>query len=163
MSTKNEESPVYIQDAKFINQEDNVDPDEWPRHIELYHETNNWRKRRKRLDDIVDDRMVESAFTAGHLYNSLSNSATFVEPHFGVAVYVVVSAELIKDGNGYPQDPGVFDYNYKLVTLWAYVYDKQMADLSPFWSDEDIKEIQQFCEEESGQAEVSKYDVDNQQ
>lgn len=162
MSTETEESPVYVQDAKFINQEDDVDPDEWPRHIELYRETDNWRQRRKQLDGVVDERMVESAFSAGHLYNSLSNSATFVEPHYGVAIYVVVSAELINDGNGYPTDPGVFDYNYSLVTLWAYVYNERMAELSPFWDNEDIKQIKQFCENQSGQAEISKYDIEHQ-
>lgn len=162
MSSTTEESPAYVQDAKFINQEEDVDPDEWPRHIELYHETDNWRDRRKQLDGIVDDQIIKSAFLSGHLYDSLSNSATFVEPHFGVAIYVVVSAELVSHEDGYPTDPGIFDYDYSLVTLWAYVYDEQMAELSPFWEPEQLARIKKFCEEQSGQAEISKYDVDPQ-
>jgi len=159
MSTDKQSSPVYIQEAKFIEQEEDIDPEQWPRHIELYASTHNWCERVDRLEGIISEHKAEGVVSTGHIYNSMSNTATFVEPHFGVAIYVVVSASLKQDADGYPTDPGVFDYNYRLVTLWAYVYDKSVADVSPFWSEDDIAAINQLCKEESGQSEISKYDV----
>lgn len=159
MSTEQESSPAYVQEAKFIHQQDDIDPEQWPRHMELYEETRNWRQRVERLDGIISEDKAERVVSTGHIYSSMSNTATFVEPHFGVAIYVVVSANLLENEDGYPTNPGLFDYQYKLVTLWAYVYYESAAKVSPYWSDSDIQAIKQLCEDESGQSEISKHEI----
>jgi len=157
MSTTTENSPTYIEKAKFINQEEQVDTGLWPNDPTRYSHTKQWSTRIKDLEGIITQSDIESTIECGELYSSISNSVTFVKELDGVALYVIVSGELMKFEGSYPTNPSEFDYLFKAVTLWAYVYDEHIAEKSSRWSSQDIDEINKFCRDQSGQSEISKH------
>jgi len=150
-------NPSYIKDAKFIDSTSDVDEGVWPKNVRYYKRTNNWNNRIRRIKGVIEyDEIVETVRN-GNLYDSLSNSVTFVRDVSGVAIYVIVSAELIDVNGNYPTNPSYHDYKYKAVTLWLYVHDELEAKESGVWSSDDIESIRQLCESESGQSELSKH------
>jgi hypothetical protein len=152
-----ENSPQYITDAKFINEKEDVEEHIWPRDPTHYIRTNAWQDRIGRLLGVISQEQIYDTLKNGELYSSITNSVTFVKEFNGVALYVIVSGELNSYGNSYPTNPSTYDYTFKAVTVWPYVYDAIKAMNSDRWSSQDIKFIEQLCQEESGQPEVTKH------
>jgi len=159
MSIEIENNPPYIEDAKFIDETHDVEEDVWPKNIRYYARTNKWNNRVKRLKQVITQEHIDDTVKHGDIYDSLSNSVTFVRDISGVSIYVIVSAELVSCNGKYPTNPSIHDYKYKAVTVWLYVHDEHKAKESSAWTDEDIKFIHDFCEEESSQSEASKHGI----
>ena len=159
MSVEIKNNPPYVKDAKFIDATDNVKEDVWPKNIRYYARTNKWDSRIETLKQVIDQEDIDNTVKHGDIYDSLSNSVTFVRDISGVAIYVIVSAELVSCNGKYPTNPSIHDYKYKAVTVWLYVYDERKAKESSAWTDEDINFIHDFCEQESGQSEASKHGI----
>jgi hypothetical protein len=159
MSVEIKNNPPYVKDAKFIDATDNVEEDVWPKNIRYYARTNKWNSRIETLKQVIDQEDIDNTVKYGDIYKSLSNSVTFVRSISGVAIYVIVSAELVSCNGEYPTNPSIHDYKYKAVTVWLYVYDERKAKESSAWTDEDINFIHDFCEQESGQSEASKHGI----
>jgi hypothetical protein len=149
MSTKEQNSPSYIQNANFIDGKEPVDEDLWPRNTTYYNKTKAWQERLDTLKPVITQEHVDNTVEDGKLYNSIKNSVTFARGVHGVAIYVIVSATLREYNGSYPTNPSTHDYNFNAVSVWVYVYEEDMADLSPKWSDENIKFIKKFCSDQS--------------
>jgi len=157
MSTKTENRPSYITDAKFIDAEDDVEDNIWPRDPTYYIRTKAWKQRIDTLLGVISQDQIHNTIRSGEVYSSLSNSVTFVKEFNGVVLYVIVSAELNCFGGEYPTNPSVNDYTYNAVSIWPYVWDRDKAMNQGKWSEQDLESIQELCEDESGQSEISKY------
>lgn len=143
MSTT-KEVPKYVLDAKFINEKIEVDNDLWPRSHRYYFRTQNWSKRFESMNGVVTESDICDVIETGELYNSISNSVTFVKDIEGVAIYVVVSAKLIKQGDTYPTNPSTNDYRFNAVTLWLYIHDEELAENTGTWSESDLDQIREL-------------------
>jgi len=151
------EHPEFVEKAKFIREDEEVDNDLWPRDIIEYNLTKSWQARVRKLRGIIDEDKIEKAISKGDIYSAMSNSVSFVYNSNGVIIYAIVSAELTKYGNYYPTSPRRRDYRFNAVTVWPYVYNRSDALDSGGWSIQDLAYIQTLCREESGESELSKH------
>lgn len=149
MMTTEQDSPPYIQNANFIHAEQDVDEDLWPREQYYYGKTNAWKERVETLNPVISQNDIEQTFKQGELYSSVKNSVTFARGIQGVAMYVIVSAELRKENGEYPSRPSTRDFKYNAVSVWVYPYNEDIIDISPKWSENDIQFIKNFCRKNS--------------
>lgn len=149
MSTEGANSPSYIENANFIDGKEPVDEHLWPRNTTYYNKTQAWQERVRKLKPVITSKDIDNVVQNGEVYDSLKNSVTFAKGVHGVAIYVIVSATLRKYNGSYPTDPSTHDYEFNAVSVWVYVYEQDMAELSPKWSDSDIEFIKKFCSEQS--------------
>jgi len=109
------EHPEFVEKAKFIREDEEVDNDLWPRDIIEYNLTKSWQARVRKLRGIIDEDEIEEAIVKGDIYSAMSNSISFVYNSNGVIIYVIVSAELTKYGDYYPTSPRRRDYRFNAV------------------------------------------------
>lgn len=159
MENTDEKYPKYVVDAKFIKEEENVDARLWPRDPSRYKKTKQWKERVAKLTGPVSKRIIDNTIQNGELHSALANSVSFVSEHNGVAIYVIVSAELKSFNGEYPTRPEKHNFRFKKVSLWPYVYNHDQAANSSMWNSQDIYQIKHLCRQESAQPEVAKYNV----
>lgn len=140
-------NPRYIKGAKFIDEDDEVDADWWPRHPPRYDPTDNFQSRMRRLSGIIDGKDVKKAIEEGDIYRAANENVAFVNDLGGLAIYVVVDAKLQKRGDEYPTNPMKSDYYFKGVTVWPYIYDRDDAWGTGRWSSKELDIIEQIKKE----------------
>jgi hypothetical protein len=153
------DSPKHVEDAKFIYENEDVKKHLWPRDIKKYNKTRSWKDRMGKIRYVTSKEMVSETIKRGEVYNSISNSITFVRPFDGVALYVIVSSELEKNKQKYPKTPDRSDFKFNAVSVWIYIFNENKASKSDVWTAVDLAYIKQLCREESGQPEISKHSV----
>lgn len=129
--------PGYIDGAKFINTHDS--PPEWmyPRDFSDYEVSRKFRSRFREIKGIFDGQDIRDVVEFGDLYAAAQGCASFVMAKDGVALYLVVSADLKKsitepdEGSWeeirekYDIDKGSFTHT--AVTIWPYIVDSDTA------------------------------------
>ena len=138
----------YIKQAKFINETEDVDEEFWPRDPDIYSSTQKLFERKQRLSSIVTDNTIRDTIKNGDLHSAISNTVSFVNDADGVAIYVIVSSELLKLDGSYPINPSRHDYVFNIVSLWVYTYDRNLA-LKNSWTEKQLKDIQMFHKEQA--------------
>lgn len=147
MVTKKTNIPKYVQNANFIREEEEVDEDWWPRDPYIYTGTKKWSERVKRLEGIINTTDIQEAFQLGDIYKSANNTVCFINDLDGLVIYVVADAQLLKVGDSYPTDPDHTDYNFKAVTVWPYVYDRDSAWATGRWTGQQLDEVEEITSE----------------
>lgn len=149
-----EELPQYIQGAKFITLGTGIDEDFWPRDPAIYDPTMKFIQRFKEFGKMVNGNAVEDAIKYGELYPVLNNNAVFINDLGGVAYYIIVAKTLKKNLQKKLQredvtladiKPTQNEYNYSILSLWPYVYNKDKA-WEYGWSSEQLERIDELTD-----------------
>jgi hypothetical protein len=147
MNTTKQNSPHYVENAKFINDEQTVEKTIWPRRLSRYTKTENWKQRKKTLNDCITNEDLVLCVNNGKIYSGTRNSVVFVDDLDGVALYVIASSEL-KTNSGNTiilnKTPSQKDFKFKAVSIWAYVYDSDTALSESKWSEAKLDVIRKL-------------------
>lgn len=139
--------PKYIKDARFIDEEVEVQEEWWPRDPYRYGKTNSFRNRLATLSDVNIVSSIRETMQTGDIYRAANETVAFVKDFDGVALYVVADAELLKLDGKYPTDPTYEDYKFKLVTIWPYIYDREQAWTDSKWNGEELDKLQEVVDD----------------
>lgn len=142
-----ETTPKYIKGASFIEEDEELDEEWWPRDPFRYDPTEKWKQRMRRLSGIVESQDVKEAIQLGDIYRAANNNVAFVNDLGGLTIYVVMDAELQKRGDEYPIEPDESDYWFKGVTVWPYIYDRAQAWESGRWTGRELDVVEQIKKE----------------
>jgi len=139
--------PNYIKGASFIKEDEDVDENWWPRDPFRYDPTRKWKKRMRRLSGIIETQDVREAIQQGDIYRAAKGNVAFTYDLEGLAIYVVMDAQLEKEGDEYPTDPDKSDYWFKGVTVWPYIYDRELAWSTGRWTGKQLDVVEQIRKE----------------
>jgi len=138
MATSQKNSPHYVENAKFINDEQIVEQTIWPRRLSRYNKTEKWKQRKRKLNESVTNEDLVLCVNNGEIYSGTKNSVVFVDDLQGVALYVIASSELKTNSDNeliMNKTPSRRDFKFKAVSIWAYVYDAETALSMSKWSE----------------------------
>lgn len=152
MSVKyNDKLPRYIKRARFIRPEAEIEESFYPRNATEYHPTQTYRGRYQRLRGIITAEDVKGCIHNGEMYPAAKGCAAFVKDLGGVVLYVVVTANLITEDGIVPRDEydqypeiDVDSFEHKLVTMWAYVTNRDEAWATGRWTGDQLDEIEEL-------------------
>lgn len=136
--------PDFIMDARFIDEEADVDRSKWPRDPSIYEPSDKFVQRFKELGGIIDEDDVTGAFRYGGLYKAKHDCVCFVNNLGGVAIYTVVSADHLE-----LDSIDVERSHYRIVTLWAHVFDRDEAWATGRWTGQQLDTIDTMEPEET--------------
>lgn len=139
-----ETPPDFIMDARFIDEEADVDRSEWPRDPSRYEPSDRFVQRYKELGGIIEEDDVTGAFRYGGLYQAKHNCVCFVNNLGGVIIYVVVSVNTLE-----LESIEVDRRDYHMVTLWAHVHDREEAWATGRWTGQQLDTIDSMEPDES--------------
>lgn len=142
-----ENVPKYIKGAAFIQEDEDVDEDWWPRDPYRYDPTEKWKQRMRRLSGIIESGDVREAIQTGDIYRAANNNIAFVKDLSGIVLYVVMDAQLQKVDDEYPTNPSKTDYWFKGVTVWPYIYDRDKAWSTGRWTGRELDVVEQIRKE----------------
>lgn len=140
-----EELPEYIQDAKFIKPGLDVDEELWPRDPNIYEPSEKFISRFKQFGSTMDGDIIEDAIKYGELYTASRGCVAFVNNLEGVAFYIIVAKEVKPSFNKDKDIATVNDYNYRGITIWPYVYNREMALDTGRWSSRHLNQIEELA------------------
>lgn len=149
--------PEYIQDAKFIKPGLEPDEDLWPRDPSIYEPTEKFIQRFKDFGSFMDGDIIEDAIKYGELYTASRGCVTFINDLGGVAFYIVVTSEPKVDISN-KNATEVEDYNYRAVSIWPYVYNREQALDTGRWSSRFLDKIQNLTED-GFEEHIGEYDL----
>lgn len=147
MATTQKNRPHYVENAKFINDEQTVEQTIWPRKLSKYIKTSNWEQRRKTLKESITHEDLVLCVNNGEIYSGTRNSVVFVDELQGVALYVIASSELDVSGNDTTiinKTPSRSDFKFKAVSIWGYVYDSEEALSNDRWSESKLEQVKKL-------------------
>lgn len=146
-------TPEYIKGARFIHEDEEIDEEMWPRDLYRYDPSEKAVSRMMKLGGIIEREDVEQALSLGEKYAAARGCVSFVTNLGGVALYVVVNAD-VRHGSKHKLehlrpsqseiDFGPDDLDYRIVTIWAYIYDRDRAWGTGRWTGEQLDVIEEI-------------------
>lgn len=143
-------TPEYIKGARFIHEDEEIEQALWPRHPGEYTPSDKFFERRRRLAGIIEGEDITHAIMYGEMWPAANGCIAFVTDMGGVVLYVVVQSEMIEDqwtleqAHEEEKDFGPGDLNYRLVTIWPYVHDRDRAWATGRWTGQQLDVIEEI-------------------
>lgn len=132
--TEESKHPMYVRGAHFILKDVDVDTDMWSRSLDDYEHSTKFRSRYRELKSCFDGQDIRDTVEYGDVYAAARGCVAFINDFGGVALYVVVAADLkgSAETTARPSDdefPNLTqnDMDYTAVTIWPYIYNHDEA------------------------------------
>jgi hypothetical protein len=135
----------FVKNAKFIDEDVRMRKSPWPDDVDDYYKTRNYTTRLEDLSFVFDEDHVERTIQDGQLYGSANGCFCFVMGFEGIALYVIVSRNVIEDSIEYTKDNVNVDYQHRLVSLWAYIYNEEQAESSDTYDENSVTTVMHYC------------------
>lgn len=136
--------PNYMDGARFIDENGEVDRSKWPRDPSVYEPSDKFVQRFKELAGIINEGDITGAIRYGDLYPARQDCVSFCNDLGGVGVFVICGANTLV-----LESIEVEREEYAFVTLWAHVHDREAAWATGRWTGQQLDVIDSMEPEET--------------